>query len=234
MSPLEAVIFDLDDTLFDHRGAASSGVREWLADLGVSPTEALVRLWFEAEERHVAAWHRGEVSFWGQRRARLREILLQIGRDDARDDRTLDQLFGDFVTRYEAAWRRFDDVIGALEMVAAAGLRVAVLTNGAELQQHRKLVAVGLAGLVGPMFCCDAIGFAKPDPRAYRHACERLGVARERALHVGDRYDLDVVAARAAGLAAVHLDRNRRGSHLEPSRVVSLANLEPLLHWPVV
>jgi len=98
----------------------------------VAATDALVRLWFDAEERHVKAWHRGESSFWGQRRARLREILSLIGSDDARDDQTLDRLFGDFLSHYEAAWRRFDDVIGALEVVAAAGLRVAVLTNGAD------------------------------------------------------------------------------------------------------
>jgi len=79
------------------------------------------------------------------------------------------------------------------------------------------------------VLCCDAVGFAKPDPRAYRHACERLEVPRDRVLHVGDRYDLDFVAARAAGLDAVHLDRDDRGPHDQPKRIVSLADLRRFL-----
>ncbi|MGK5683816.1 HAD hydrolase-like protein [Actinoplanes sp. URMC 104] len=38
-------------------------------------------------------------------------------------------------------------------------------------------------------------------------ACRRWGLPPVRVPHVGDRYDLDVEAARNAGLRAVHLDR---------------------------
>ncbi|MGA2012640.1 MAG: HAD family hydrolase [Solirubrobacteraceae bacterium] len=224
MSTPAAVVFDLDETLFDHRGAAVAGVRGWLSTLDVTATDELVDLWFEAEERHVTAWHRGEVAFAEQRRRRLREILALIGRPCGSDDE-LDFVFADYVACYEAGWRRFDDVQDALELIADAGLRVAVLTNGAELIQQRKLAAVGLAGRVGPVLSCDTIGYAKPDPRAYLRACRELGVAADRALHVGDRYDLDVVAARAAGLPAVHLDRSDRGPHDEPARITSLREL---------
>jgi putative hydrolase of the HAD superfamily len=224
MCSLAAVIFDLDDTLFDHRGAAIAGVRGWLADIGAEATGELVDLWFDAEERHVSAWHRGEVGFAEQRRRRLREILPRVDHDVGDDD-FLDGVFAAYLSRYEAAWRSFDDVNAALSLVEAAGLRVAVLTNGAERQQHQKLAAVGLTGRVGPVFCCDKLGFAKPEPRAYQKACRELGVACDDVLHVGDRYDLDVVGARAAGLAAVHLDREDLGPHHEQARIASLRQL---------
>ena len=104
-----------------------------------------------------------------------------------------------------------------------------MLTNGAESQQHQKLRATGLSGRVGPVFCCDELGFAKPDPRAFALVCERLGVAPADVLHVGDRHDFDVVAARAAGLTAVHLDRDDRGPQDEPARIRSLRELGPFL-----
>ncbi|MEX1357417.1 MAG: HAD-IA family hydrolase, partial [Gaiellaceae bacterium] len=44
-----------------------------------------------------------------------------------------------------------------------------------------------------------ATGAAKPDPRRFLAALGRLGVARERALHVGDPPD-DEEGARAAGM----------------------------------
>ena len=41
-------------------------------------------------------------------------------------------------------------------------------------------------------------------------------------LHVGDLFDLDVLAARAARLRAVHLDRHGRGPLDEPDRITTL------------
>jgi putative hydrolase of the HAD superfamily len=123
----------------------------------------------------------------------------------------------------------FDDVDAAFSVVAATGMRVAVLTNGAEHQQTQKIAVTGLAGRVGPLFCCDALGYAKPDPRAYQHVCGALGLACEHVLHVGDHYNLDVLGARAAGLAAVHLDRANRGPHHEPARVTTLNDLSRFL-----
>lgn len=132
------------------------------------------------------------------------------------------------LSRYEAAWRCFDDVEDAVGTVASAGLRVAVLTNGAQRQQDQKLEAVGLSR-IGPVLCSEALGFAKPDPRAYQQACHQLGVACDQVLHVGDRYDLDVVAARAAGLSAVYLDREDDGPRAEARRIGSLSQLDRFL-----
>lgn len=48
------------------------------------------------------------------------------------------------------------------------------------------------------------VGFAKPHPRMFELACERLGVAPTETLMIGDRLDLDVQAAIAVGLQAIH------------------------------
>nr|WP_082570968.1 HAD-IA family hydrolase [Cellulomonas sp. Root485] len=52
---------------------------------------------------------------------------------------------------------------------------------------------------------CD--GFGKPDPRVFVEACRRLGTAPERTAYVGDELDVDAVAARAAGLLGIWVDR---------------------------
>jgi putative hydrolase of the HAD superfamily len=49
-------------------------------------------------------------------------------------------------------------------------------------------------------------GFEKPDPRIFLPALTALGVAAADALYVGDLYEVDVVGARRAGMAAVLLD----------------------------
>ncbi|MFF7467632.1 HAD-IA family hydrolase [Streptomyces sp. NPDC008092] len=51
------------------------------------------------------------------------------------------------------------------------------------------------------------IGVAKPDPRVYRAAAERLGAAIDRCLFIDDT-EADVVAARDAGTAALRYRRS--------------------------
>ena len=224
MVPVRLVIFDLDDTLLDQRGAATDAVTRWLTGRGIEPDDELVGAWFAAQERHLPAWRLGEISWREQRRRRLRDFLPLAGLAVSDGDQ-LDRTFAGYLGCYEAAWRKFDDVDGALEWIRRVGVRTAVLTNGTVEQQNAKIAAVGLADRVGPVFTAEELGAAKPDPSTYLTVCQRLGVPAAAALHIGDVHDLDVIAPRAAGLHAVHLDRRDNGPHHETHRITSLAQL---------
>lgn len=54
-----------------------------------------------------------------------------------------------------------------------------------------------------PVFSC-AVGYLKPHPRIYEIACERLAVAPEACVYVGDRPE-EVIGARAAGMWALRV-----------------------------
>lgn len=227
--PLQGVVLDLDGTLFDHPGSARDGLRAWLSELGVAWTDDLQRAWFAAEDRHHTGWREGRVGHAEHRRARLREFLPRLGRV-AGDDAALDAQFTDgFLAHYRAAWRGYDDVEVAVAAIEAAGLPVAVLTNGTVTQQNLKVEVLGLTGRVGPVVTAEELGTAKPQPEAYLTVCRRLGVDPAAVLHVGDDHALDVLGARAAGLRAVHLDRDGTGPAGEPSRISSLRDLPALL-----
>jgi putative hydrolase of the HAD superfamily len=221
---VQAVVFDLDGTLLDHEGAVERALGAWLPLLGVAPTGDLLAAWLRAEERHFPAWRAGRISFAEQRRRRLRDFLPLVGLEPGGDD-DLDRVFAGYLACYEAAWTKFDDVDPVLALLRARGIPTAVLTNGSEVQQHAKLRAVGLLATVGAVLTAEALGTAKPDPVAYLLACRHLGVDPGAVLHVGDLHDLDVLAARAAGLQAVHLDRAGRGPADEPCRITSLGQL---------
>ncbi|MGX6608016.1 HAD family hydrolase [Micromonosporaceae bacterium Da 78-11] len=216
---LRGVLFDLDDTLIDHRGAVARALRAWLPALD----DSALTVWNAAQERHLVAWRERRISFAEQRRRRLRDFLPAVGIEFADDD--LDQIFEGYLREYEAAWAVFPDVEDALTTLAGAGLVTAVLTNGTTEQQNDKLARVGLAGRVGPVFTVEDLGVAKPDPAAFRTACARWGLDPAAVLSVGDRHDLDVLPARLAGLRAVHLDRHHTGPPDEPARITTLRDL---------
>jgi putative hydrolase of the HAD superfamily len=59
------------------------------------------------------------------------------------------------------------------------------------------------------------IGHAKPRPEIFTAALQRLGVAPQEIVHVGDNERTDVRGALAAGFRAIRLDVVRQGGPSE-------------------
>ncbi|BCY14012.1 HAD family hydrolase [Actinoplanes sp. L3-i22] len=215
-------MFDLDGTLGDHDSSVETALKAWLPTVGMVADDEAIARWHAVAEKHLAAWRRREVDYAEQRRRRLRELGFPYGEE------ALDLIFAGYLVEYEKAYHAYDDVAEALALVAAKGLKTAVLTNGAATQQRGKLARMGLADL-GPVWTPDDLGMAKPDPGAFRGAVARWGLRPGEVLSLGDRHDLDVLAARAAGLRAVHLDRLGIGPADEPHRIGSLRDLADYL-----
>jgi putative hydrolase of the HAD superfamily len=222
------VLFDLDGTLFDHIGSARSALDAWLPLLGARATNPLVAAWFNAETEHLTEWLEGLISFDEQRRRRLRDFLPIIGLPVGRDEE-LDEMFGGYLRSYEAAWRAYDDAHGGLSGVHGLGLATAVFTNGSTEQQRAKLAMIGLEGLAGPVITAEELGIAKPHSEAFALACSRLDLLPADVLYVGDNHVTDVLAARAAGLRTVYLDREGAGPLTERSRITTLHDLSSYL-----
>jgi putative hydrolase of the HAD superfamily len=86
----------------------------------------------------------------------------------------------------------------ALVRLRAHGLALAVVSNwDCRLPEH--LARLGVSQQLAVIVTSAETGAAKPDPAIFAHAIERLGVAAERTLHVGDTAD-DRLGAAAAGL----------------------------------
>ncbi|MGT2427311.1 HAD family hydrolase [Amnibacterium kyonggiense] len=226
MIPPRLVLLDLDGVLVDHARAAREAVRAWLGDRSTPEVEAA---WFAAQDRRLAQWRAGSLTWEEQRRERLRDVLPAIGEPVGTDDE-LDALFASgYGAAYRRSWHGFEDAAPTIRALHAAGIATAVLTNGAEDQQVAKLRAVGLLDLVGAVVTAGALGLRKPDPRAFLAACEHVGVAPSSVLHVGDEHEVDVLGARGAGLRAVLLDREGTAPPDETAVIRSLRELPALV-----
>jgi len=115
----------------------------------------------------------------------------------------------------------------ALDGIAALGLRRAVVSNSdgrAEWHLEQSGMREGLEFVVDSQI----EGVEKPDPRIFRVALDRLGVAAARALYVGDIRSVDEKGARAAGMHFVLLDPY--GDYGDPS-VDSIPSIARLPEW---
>jgi putative hydrolase of the HAD superfamily len=229
---IRAVLWDVDDTLFDYTSADRAGMRAHLVAEGLlggygSVEEALAH-WRRTTDAQWARFAAGEVSFEGQRRDRARVFLGRPELTDAEADAWFERYMG----HYEAAWALFPDVLPALDALAASH-RHAVLSNSSLHVQDRKLRILGVRHRFEAVLCAAELGVSKPEPGAFHAACEALGLAPHQVAYVGDHPDIDGRGAAEAGLLSVWIDRNGLDTDGDgcagPARISSLAELPSLV-----
>lgn len=123
----------------------------------------------------------------------------------------------------------------ALRALADTDVRLAIVSNSdgtvEELLREHEMCQVGPGPGVEVHAVLDSsvIGFAKPDPRIFHVALERVGIEARDAIHVGDTPGADVDGARAAGIEAVLVDPAGLHGDLDVRRVHHLRDVAGLV-----
>ncbi|MCQ6552616.1 HAD family hydrolase [Streptomyces sp. C10-9-1] len=226
--PIRAVLWDIDDTLFDYAGADRTGMsvhlgREGLPG-GYADVDQALAAWKRLTQVHWDRVARGLTDFPGQRRDRVRDFLRAPSMTDAEAD----DWFGRHLVHYEAAWSLFPDAVPALDLLAG-DYRHAVLSNSSLAHQERKLRTLGVRDRFEAVVCAVELGVSKPEAGAFLAACEAIGLPPHEVAYVGDQPDIDARGAVEAGLAGIWLDREGLGGRPELTRITGLDQLAPLL-----
>jgi putative hydrolase of the HAD superfamily len=191
-SPIEAVLFDLDDTLYEQA--------QWLN----GAWRAVARMAAPVIEEHALFAALRRIAAEGSDRGRIIDrALAALGRGDLA------------VAPFVEAFRRFrPDVLAPYPGVDACltalgdAVPLGLVTDGDPALQASKLAALGLAHHFRVVVYSDELGgrgTRKPAPAPFLAALEQLGVDPGGAVYVGDRPDKDVAGALAAGMRAVRV-----------------------------
>ena len=228
-----AILFDLDDTILAAYGrpelAWSTVIAEFAPLLSpLSNSEVLTAVLATAS------------SFWSDPE-RHREWRLKI-RDARREivARTFSELarrgenvpsaevqtrFADRFSDYRNEnLRLFPDSHAVIDALRANGVKLALITNGASEHQREKIARFELEHRFHHIQIEGEHGFGKPEPRAYLHAMETLGVEARETWIVGDNLEWEVTAPQKLGIHAIWYDPHGsgvpEGSVARPDRVV--------------
>ncbi len=200
---LRAVLFDLDGTLCRYRITTADALAQTLTRAGL-PADTLgdlstaaahyLELWHEEEKRD------GPLPF----RTRIwTRLLAEHGIDDPALARTL----GDAYIGIRLPTLELDPNAPALLTSLRRRFRLGLLTNGPGEVQWPKIDKLSLAPWFDAITVAGDVGIYKPDPRAFAIILSQLGERPERALYIGDSYQMDVVGAKRAGLRCVWVRR---------------------------
>lgn len=182
MVPYAAYLFDLDGTLVDSAPDIARALNRLLRELGLGTVpEALARGWI------------GDGS---------RMLITRALAHHGREPEDVDALFERFIEHYAEGTggpeTLYPGALHTLATLAERGVPLACVTNKPAHLTDLVLRATGTAGYFGAVLGAGTLPERKPDPRPLLVACERLGVAPEQALMVGDSA-VDLQAARNAG-----------------------------------
>lgn len=136
--------------------------------------------------------------------------------------------FDDLYARFAEpdCWRVYPDVRPALDQLRRRGLRLAVISNW-DLRLGPLLNRLGLADYFDAVVISAEVGATKPSARIFEEAASRLRFGASEILHVGDAGLEDLNGARAAGFAALRIDR--RSISADQSTIPRLTDLDSML-----
>ena len=213
---LEAVLFDLGDTLMDFQFDEELMDRAFRAGLDAIGRDDLapadeIRAHFRAKFEPLF-WVPGtveEIEYPGM----IRDALAHFGTELS------DEELNRFLEAEHAAWQPAR-VLGAtthalLDSLREEGLKLGLVSNAFDpgWLLRRDLEQMGIAQRIDVAVFSSEVGMRKPHPEIFERALAALGVAPERTLFVGDRLYEDVRGAGALGMTTVQAVWFRADEH---------------------
>lgn len=226
MDRLQAVSFDLDDTLWEIAPVITRAEHAMYDFLQRNYPQVTQRHSLESmrdmrarialdrpEMRHDFTWLRLEA---------LRMHATEAGYPESMAEDAFEVFF---TARNEV--RLHEDVVPALDRLRSRRLRLFVITNG-----NADLERIGIAQYFEQVVHARMAGALKPDAAIFRGLLDAAGLAPSAIAHVGDDPHADMRGARAAGMRTVWLNRSGApwpADESDPDHVIaSLAELAGL------
>ena len=226
-SHVRAVLFDMDDTLFDHRHSSRSGLMAMqqrypcFQQTTIDELEQAYILLLEEIHLQVLL---GEMNLDQARIVRMERLFAQFDEQSSRA--TVEEATRMFREKYQASRQIVPGTIALLEALRPH-VKIGIVTNNILVEQQEKLRYLGLEAHIDALVVSEEVGIVKPEAGIFRVALERLQCSAEETVMIGDAWQNDIIGARAAGIRAIWL--NRFGMPCpDPSLASEISAFEPL------
>ena len=211
---IEAVLFDLDETLHARAPSIVRFARRLYAEASLDlPEAAFVATVLERDER-------------GRRPTEGLYTWLASHFD-------LGKTASEVVDAYRmTAWDRpvlYPDARETLRRLRP--LRLGIVTNGGESSQTAKIANSGLDALTDAVAISGVLDMRKPEPAIFNEICDRLGVAPSRCVMVGDSPEHDIAGGRAAGMRTIWVQRGPWPTSLARDYDASVTRVAEVVQW---
>lgn len=206
---IKAIIFDLDDTLYDYDScnaiAEKKLFQEISSDFGI-PEEKIPEL-YKSVKNHVKRIIGNEVAASHNRLLYMQDICERLEKNPL--------LYA--MKFYDVYWnamldnmKLFDYVEPLIEKARKRGIKIGILTDLTAHIQYRKIIKLGLAEKIDYLVTSEEAGVEKPSEKIFLKMIEKMKIEPYEALMIGDSYEKDILGAKKVGMEVLHYDRKTR------------------------
>lgn len=217
--PIQALVFDLDDTLWPLHSLmhhAENQMYAWLAQHAPKVTQTFtVQDLKEKRFALIPTDIRFSYDLWALRHRSLLNVLQEVGEPTDKADRAM-QVF--FQARNQVEF--FPDVREVLTSLQKK-YTLASISNG-----FADLHSIGIAPFFTASIAAHSFGCAKPDVSIFLAMAKQLKIAPDNILYIGDDLRLDVQGAQNAGMQAAWMNRQQipleesKHPHIKPDFII--------------
>ncbi len=224
---IEFLLLDLDDTILDFHRQEHFAIRKTLSAVGIEPTDDVCNLYSKINLRHWKMLETGEMTRETLAWHRFLELFEAL--EVEADPHKTAQLYWENLATGHYFLPGAEKAVKAL----AKKYKLYMVTNGTASVQHSRIASAGLAPLFAGIFISQEIGADKPT-KAYFDSCfaQIPGLAREKALIVGDSLSSDIRGGKNAGIATCWVNPKGKTAPAENTpdyEIKSITELEGLL-----
>jgi len=198
MDKLKAILFDIDDTLFDRDKAQREWARLMIKEFrevfkGIEQ-KIIVDALLESDRIGTEEFNRTH-SRDAARVVRFKTFLklLNLSSESAE---SITALYVESYSKINSPVKGAKSVIESLSKT----YRLGIVSNGFRDVQYQKLKTLEIKDLFDCIVLSSEVGVWKPDPRLFFRAISLLERQSEECMYVGNFYDDDILGAKKAGM----------------------------------
>ena len=201
----DVLFIDLDDTLYDFSANSLDAYREVYALMGYDRWfdgfDHYYRIYWERNRQLWVLYGDGKITKDELNAERYAHPLRVVGVPDA--DAVGARFWAEAMERLPLGAKLMPHAREVLEYLKPR-YRIYILSNGFAELQARKMQSAGIGGYFDGVVLSEDIGVNKPHRAIFEHALSVAGVTADRALMIGDNYEVDIKGAQGVGIDQVY------------------------------
>lgn len=225
---LKAIIFDLDDTLYEYEEINKEAINALCAytcnryNISIS---VFLEVFRKAREENKQIL--GQTGASHNRMLYCQKMLEYLNIPPAEAALELYETYWGYMLEH---MELREGILELLQYCKEHSIKIGICSDLTAHIQHRKIRKLGISSLIDKIVTSEEAGIEKPASIMYEMILNKLGVKPEEALFIGDSLEKDIKGAKKVGMKALwfHIGKNYEGAQFD--MISSFREAETLIY----
>lgn len=223
-----AILFDLDDTLYDLGWPFIKACQDFLPEIDLDLEEVFKRTRYYSDEVFDLA-QAGEMSLEDMYCYRYQNAFKDFGIELTREGALKLQELYKYYQDQIALSPEISEILKELKKSWIIG----IVSNGLKDHQRSKIKTLKLDQIVSPenIFISEEVGFSKPKKEFFDYVLKGLNLKPEECYYIGDTFETDIIGSSNAGLTPVWYNHRKYDKGVNKTALTVVKNEKELLEF---